>query len=446
MKIVHALGWYYPQHLGGTEVYVTGLSQRLRAAGHQVVVVAGLPGIVEAQHYEYEGIPVYRFPLAENQTRSESQIRVVARGAEHFHRWLREQKPDWVHFHSFTTGVSVDEIRAARAAGARTMATNHLPSMGYLCARGTLMRWGEHLCDGVCLPVKCAECLLQQHKLPKIAASVLARIGALLPDRELPGRVGSALSMPNVVRHNLRLQHEILSLLDWFVVVNDWTARAMIANGASADKVRVNYGGVSNRPTAVIEKRIRPAGGPIKIGYFGRIVELKGVVELAKAFAQLPLHLPLELEFRGPANHARELEMLAQLQGMLGHDHRVTFRPPVQPQEAPLILAGYDVLCVPSVCFEMGPTVMMEAHAVGTPVIGTRVGAMAARIVDGVNGRLVTPGDVDALAAALFEVATHPAETLDRWRLALPITRTMDDIAADYLQLYTKMTAHPGSR
>ncbi len=437
MKIVHALGWYYPQHLGGTEVYVTGLSQRLQAAGHEVVVVAGLPGIAEARQYEYEGIPVYRFPLTENQTRAESQSRVVARGAEHFHQWLHEQKPDWVHFHSFTTGISIHEIRAARAAGAHTMATNHLPSMGYLCARGTLMRWGEKLCDGVCLPIKCAECLLQQHGLPKMAAGALARVGAMLPDSELPGRVGSALSMPNIIRHNLRLQCEILSLLDWLVVVNYWTAGAMIANGAPPGKVRVNYGGVSNLPTVALDDRVRSVGAPIKVGYFGRMVELKGVVELARAFVQLPRDLPLELEFRGPANHARELEILAQLQGMLGHDRRVTFPPPVKPQDAPQILAGYDVLCVPSVCFEMGPTVMLEAHAVGTPVIGTRVGAMAELIVDGVNGRLVSPGDVDALAAALFEVATHPAETLDRWRLALPVTRTMDDIAKDYLKLYT---------
>jgi len=33
MKIVQAVGWYYPDSLGGTEVYVAGLCRRLRAAG-----------------------------------------------------------------------------------------------------------------------------------------------------------------------------------------------------------------------------------------------------------------------------------------------------------------------------------------------------------------------------------------------------------------------------
>src|SRR5438552_18956040 len=40
VKIVHALGWYYPESLGGTEVYVAALCRRLRAAGHAVAVVA----------------------------------------------------------------------------------------------------------------------------------------------------------------------------------------------------------------------------------------------------------------------------------------------------------------------------------------------------------------------------------------------------------------------
>ena len=38
MKIAHAVGWYYPESLGGTEVYVAGLCRRLRRAGHEVCV------------------------------------------------------------------------------------------------------------------------------------------------------------------------------------------------------------------------------------------------------------------------------------------------------------------------------------------------------------------------------------------------------------------------
>ena len=78
----------------------------------------------------------------------------------------------------------------------------------------------------------------------------------------------------------------------------------------------------------------------------------------------------------------------------------------------------------------------IEAHAVGTPVIGTRIGGLAELITDGENGRLVRPGDWRALANVLREVATDPRQTIDRWRKALPPARTMNEIAADYLTLY----------
>jgi glycosyltransferase involved in cell wall biosynthesis len=88
------------------------------------------------------------------------------------------------------------------------------------------------------------------------------------------------------------------------------------------------------------------------------------------------------------------------------------------------------------VCLEGGPTVAIEAHAVGTPVIGTRIGGLAELVTDGVNGRLIPPGAWRALADALRDMAKNPVGTIDRWRLALPPARTMDQVAADYLTLY----------
>ena len=74
--------------------------------------------------------------------------------------------------------------------------------------------------------------------------------------------------------------------------------------------------------------------------------------------------------------------------------------------------------------------------AVGTPLIATRVGNLAELIEDGVNGRLVSAGDVPALSAAIREAATNPRATVDTWRRALGPVRSMDDIARDYMTMY----------
>ena len=86
--------------------------------------------------------------------------------------------------------------------------------------------------------------------------------------------------------------------------------------------------------------------------------------------------------------------------------------------------------------FENGPTIALEAMAVGTPIIASRVGNLAELIVDDVNGQVVAPGDVEPWARALTRAASEPAQTVDRWRGALRQPRTMDDIASDYLALY----------
>jgi glycosyltransferase involved in cell wall biosynthesis len=110
------------------------------------------------------------------------------------------------------------------------------------------------------------------------------------------------------------------------------------------------------------------------------------------------------------------------------------------------VLADLDALLCPSIWFENGPTIALESMAVGTPVIGSRVGNLAEIVNDGVNGRLVAAGDVAALKAALVDIASHPATTIDRWRRALVAPRTMDDIARDYLDLYAARPTRCESR
>jgi glycosyltransferase involved in cell wall biosynthesis len=84
----------------------------------------------------------------------------------------------------------------------------------------------------------------------------------------------------------------------------------------------------------------------------------------------------------------------------------------------------------------MKNSIIYESFAVGTPVIGSRIGGLAEIVEDDVNGRLVEPGDVAALADALRSAAEDPTRTVERWRSRLTAPRTMADVARDYLRLY----------
>lgn len=440
MKIVQVCGWYFPDSLGGTETYVAALAARLRDAGHETTIAAPDPDARAARSYRHDGVVVVRYPIPRTPTRSEVQHVTPARGAEELHAWLLESRPDVVHFHTFVTGVGPHEIRAARDSGARVFATTHSGSLGFLCQRGTMMQWGRRPCDGIVSARKCAACALQQRGLPRpfadAAGCVPAPVGRALG--RVPGRLGTMLGMGALIVRNAALQREMLSSVDRFVVLTEWARRAVDAHAGPGAPVAVNRLGI--RASAADAARLRAAArerGPhLTVAYVGRFDRIKGVHDLARAVRSLGTGVPVQVEFRGPIVNVHELEVSNELKAIVGPDAWVRFGPPIEPEDVFAYLQRVDLLCCPSVALEGGPTVALEAMAVGTPVLATRIGALCEIVRDGVNGRLVEPGDWQALAGALREIAANPAGTVDKWREALPAVRTMDEVAREYLELY----------
>lgn len=440
MKIVQAAGWYHPDSVGGTEVYVAALARQFVAGGHDVLIAAPEPGLTAARAYRYEGCEVFRYPIPAAPSRDEAQGEVAVRGSEYFHRWLASTRADVVHMHTFVTGLGLPEIAAARAAGSRVIVTTHSSSLGYTCQRGTLMLRGDAICDGLVDTVRCAECVLQERGAPAAAASALSRIPPALGQTAaaLPGRIGTALGMTDLIMRNVVRQRTMLEAVNAFVVLTDEAARILHANGAPAGKVVVNRLGVRDDAVPPAPSPRRSSTDEVAIGYVGRFDEVKGVLDLAEAMRRLPASLRLRLDFRGPAQTAADRETKAAVARACGADPRVTIGDGVAPDEASGLIASYDLLCCPSRCLEGGPTVGLEAMAAGVPVIAASVGGVAEVVEDGVNARLVPPGDVDRLTAALTEVVSSPAATLCQWRTRLPAPRTMRDVARDYLTLYTR--------
>ncbi len=442
MKIAHALGWYFPESLAGTEVYVNGLAQRLKKRGHEVSVTAPLRGLEESRGYEHDGIPVFRYPLrGAMATRDECQTRVSARGSEVLLAWLAKERPDLLHIHTLLPGLTVYEIEAARAMGIRVVATNHLGSLGYNCQRGTLMRWGQKLCDGQVRVFKCATCSLHAAGMPRALTYPTAALNALIGSTagRLPGRAGTVLGIPDLIRHQQRLQRRLLNAVDAFVLLNQAAFDRVLLNGAPREKLTLNHLGISSSISRKPTPERCPTSLPVRFGYLGRFTAIKGVMELAEAWRALPSDLPVTLEWRGPANDMEGKNLLAQLKSMLGRDPRVRFAEAVPASGVGEIMRNLDVLLVPSRWFENGPTVVHEAFAAGTPVIGTRIGAMPELIRDRIDGRLLAPGSVSEITEAIREVAADPAATVDAWRRCVPTPRTMDDIAADYESLYREV-------
>jgi glycosyltransferase involved in cell wall biosynthesis len=433
LRVVHLLGWYFPESLGGTEVYVRTLVARLRAAGHDVAVAAPERGGREPRTYLHEGALVFRYPLPLVLRRDEAQGETAVRGAEALCAWLSDFSPHVVHLHNLGVGLGLPEMRHARASGARLFVTFHSSGLGYTCLRGTLMREGRERCDGRVIPRRCAACALAQRGLPRPAAALLGGVPPTLSVwlGRWPGRWATALGMSGLVRRNQSRQAEVFGLAERVVVLTEAARQILVENGAPADKLVLHRLGTSHP----VRRRPRPpAAAPVRFAYLGRFEPLKGVGDLIEAVRSLPPGLSLRLELRGPEQGG----WLDDLRRRAAGDARIVFLPALAVGEVPAYLENVDVLCCPSRCLEGGPTVALEALAQGTPVIGSRLGGLGELIRD--ERRLVEPGDVRGWARLLERIARQPA-LLDSWRETLETPRTMDDVAADTLALYLAETS-----
>jgi len=108
--------------------------------------------------------------------------------------------------------------------------------------------------------------------------------------------------------------------------------------------------------------------------------------------------------------------------------------------DLPRILAGLDVLVSSSAC-EGFPNVLGEAMACGVPCVATDVGDSG--LVIGSTGRLIPPGDPEALAAACLELVEmgpcRRAELGAAARLRIETCFSMPAVAAQYQDLYTEV-------
>jgi glycosyltransferase involved in cell wall biosynthesis len=77
--------------------------------------------------------------------------------------------------------------------------------------------------------------------------------------------------------------------------------------------------------------------------------------------------------------------------------------------DIPAILSAADVsvLCSHPVV-ETFPLAVLEAMSAGLPVVASDVGAVREMIRDGEEGRIISPGDVEALAGSLVALADAP--------------------------------------
>jgi glycosyltransferase involved in cell wall biosynthesis len=146
-----------------------------------------------------------------------------------------------------------------------------------------------------------------------------------------------------------------------------------------------------NPAPAVLQLERRPHDGVV-LAFAGRFGPQKALDVLFAAVERVP---EVRLRVAGAGVLEDEPPSNAELLGSL-------------PREQVLRVFAEADASVLSSSWENFPHTVVESLAVGTPVIATRVGGVPEVVEDGVNGLLVPPGDVEALAGAIRRFAADP--------------------------------------
>jgi len=209
---------------------------------------------------------------------------------------------------------------------------------------------------------------------------------------------------------------------------------------APADRIRVIPLGLELQPLAGALPRgsLRgeagvPDAAPL-VGIVGRLTAIKDVPTFLAAAVRVRARV-VDARFAvvGDGELRAALEAEAARLGLSGVVHFHGWR-----HDMALVYGDLDVVVNTSIN-EGTPVALIEAMAAGRPVVATRVGGTPDLLGDGARGRLVPPGDAEAIAGAVVEALRGPSEQVARARAYVLAEHGVGRLLRDMDNLYREL-------
>ena len=352
IRVAHCVGFYLPETVGGTEVYVRDLTEALSQHSVDSLVVAATDGISES--YQWEGTPVLRYPcnwadILEHRPGSSRA------GLSKFQKLILKSEPDLFHLHSWTSGAGLRHLEQVVELCIPCVVTMHVPSA--VCLRGTMLLNGQQPCDGRIDEQRCGQCWAMSRGLPRPIAFGLSRLPRLMFSgswlEKMSRRTATMLSARSLVKSVADDLQTMASLCERVVAPSEWVHSALVANAVPAQKVIVSRQAVARSfVDQGLDRQRKSPGRELRIGFVGRLQPYKGVHILLEAVAQIPGDVPIRLSIAGSST---ELPYLRRLQAAAAKDKRIEFLGATPHHQLPGFLEQIDILAVPSNYMETGP-------------------------------------------------------------------------------------------
>ncbi|MGQ4646870.1 glycosyltransferase [Lyngbya aestuarii] len=289
---------------------------------------------------------------------------------------LQEYQPDVVHVHNTIPLISPSVYAACRSSGVPVVHTLH--NYKLICPGAYLYRQGR----------VCEECVDKSVRYPGLVHGCYRN-----------NRTQTAIAVTGLTINQLRKTYQ--SDVDIYIALTRFARQKFIEGGLPPDKIAVK----PNFVTSDIQPG-RHAGGYAL--FAGKLMQYKGVETLLRAWDLLNEPIPLKVVGQGPleilfkSNLPRGVEYLGRI-----------------PREQVLsLMQEASFVVFPSEWYEGFPMTIAEAFATATPVVASRMAAMAEIVRDGSSGWHFTPGDAQDLANTVQAAWSDPSEVSRRGALA----------------------------
>ncbi len=417
MKILHLVHQYLPEQVGGTEFYTHWVAHRLARRNHQVDIFYRryASGTGLNSRYDDDGVRVW---AAWSGEMSPNKRFMATFRQNHifdaFCRVVDQVDPELVHIQHLM-GLPVAVVDYLWQRNIPFIITLH--DYWWVCANAQLLtNYSGQLCNGPQAYLNCARCALARAGNPNLWPI-------------LPAMAGPLAWRNYLLRRAMTKARKLIAPTRF---VRDWYA----AYGVSTEKLQVISHGLDTSLSCPRQEQKPEA--PLRFAYIWGLSRQKGVHVLLEAFYDI--EEGAELWIAG--DESTDPDYVSILRNLASPG--VRFLGKLTRGAVWETLAQVDVVVMPSLWYETFSFIVSEAFAAGAPVVASRLGPLADRVNDGVDGLLAPPGDPQALQSALLRFLQEP-ELLGRLQEGIKQVRTLDDHVTEIESVYRAALAHTAS-
>lgn len=360
--------------VGGSETYCFALEKILEAHGHKVIWFSMKSPLNEPRENSdlfvneinyYTKNPFKKLCFAIKYLYSFEAKRKIS-------KLINKEKPDLVHLNLVHHQITLSIINEIKKQNIPIVWTLH--DLVGICPNYLMLNNGV-ICEK-CLRTGFANCVKSKCVKNSFFKSLLATIEAM----------------------NYK-KSKVYSKVDIFITPSFFYKEKYIEGGFGSDKIvympnllepKTEYKAIYDRKDYVF--------------YFGRLSKEKGIMTLIKAMK----NVDYQLLIAGQGNLRHELEKYV-IQNDL--KNKVSFLGFKSGNELKKLINEAKCVVLPSEWYENGPYSIMEAMAVGTPIIASKVGGLPEIVENDKNGYLFKMGDCDDLENAINKIFSLSKES-----------------------------------